>query len=105
MFVGCRQCLTDAGHPFTFLRFGPRLNFMSKITAILEPDSDGTLHLPVPGAWRKLPIRIKAELEPAEGSPVGAYTDEWRAAFGSVEDESFTAPLRGGVRPAEFPES
>lgn len=37
---------------------------MSTITAILEPDSDGTLHLPLPAAWRKLPIRVRAELEP-----------------------------------------
>ena len=39
---------------------------MNTITAILEPDADGTLHLPLPSAWRKLPIRIKAELEPAQ---------------------------------------
>ncbi len=37
---------------------------MSTITAILEPDADGTLHLPVPEAWRHLAIRIKAEMEP-----------------------------------------
>jgi hypothetical protein len=37
---------------------------MSTITAILEPEADGTLHLPVPPAWGKTPIRVKAELEP-----------------------------------------
>ena len=37
---------------------------MSTITAIFEPSADGTLHLPVPAAWRTLPIRVKAELEP-----------------------------------------
>jgi len=37
---------------------------MSTITAIIEPSADGTLHLPVPAAWRKLSIRVKAELEP-----------------------------------------
>jgi hypothetical protein len=37
---------------------------MSTITAIFEPSADGTLHLPVPAAWRSLPIRVKAELEP-----------------------------------------
>lgn len=42
---------------------------MSTITAILEPASDGTLHLPLPAAWRKLPIRIKAELEPVGTVP------------------------------------
>lgn len=37
---------------------------MSTISAIFEPAADGTLHLPVPEAWRKLSIRVKAELEP-----------------------------------------
>jgi Protein of unknown function (DUF2281) len=37
---------------------------MSTISAIFEPAADGTLHLPVPAAWRKLSIRVKAELEP-----------------------------------------
>ncbi len=40
------------------------ISSMSTISAILEPSSDGTLHLPVPAAWRTLPIRVKAELEP-----------------------------------------
>ena len=39
---------------------------MSTITAIIEPSADGTLHLPLPAAWRNLPIRLKAELEPVE---------------------------------------
>jgi hypothetical protein len=43
---------------------------MSTITAILEPAEDGTLHLPVPEAWRKLTIRVKAELEPVAQPPV-----------------------------------
>ena len=37
---------------------------MNTITAILEPDPDGTVHLPVPEASRNQPIRVKAELEP-----------------------------------------
>jgi len=39
---------------------------VSTITAIFEPSADGTLHLPVPAAWRKFSIRVKAELEPVE---------------------------------------
>lgn len=39
---------------------------MSTISAILEPAADGTLHLPVPAAWRKMSIRVKAELEPVK---------------------------------------
>lgn len=74
---------------------------MSTITAILEPAADGTLHLPVPAAWRKLSIRVRAELEPAEMPSAGAYSAEWRAAFGSIRDESFTPPARSAVRPVE----
>lgn len=37
---------------------------MNTITAILEPNADGTLHLPLPEAWRNQAIRVKAELEP-----------------------------------------
>lgn len=37
---------------------------MNTITAIFEPAPDGTLHLPLPAAWQKLPIRVQAVLEP-----------------------------------------
>ena len=51
---------------------------MSTITAILEPAPDGTLHLPVPEAWRNVPIRIKAELEPAESVTGRAKPGLWK---------------------------
>jgi len=38
---------------------------MSTITAILEADADGTLHLPVPEELRKGKIEIVATLRPA----------------------------------------
>lgn len=38
---------------------------MSTITAILEPDPDGTLHLPVPEELRHGKIKITATLKPA----------------------------------------
>ncbi len=41
---------------------------MSTIIAILEPDADGTLHLPLPEAWRHCSIQVKAELEPVPGA-------------------------------------
>ena len=41
---------------------------MSTITAILEADADGTLHLPLPAELRKSRIRVKAELEPVAAS-------------------------------------
>ena len=42
---------------------------MSTITAILEADADGTLHLPLPAELRKARIRVKAELEPVAALP------------------------------------
>jgi len=75
-----------------------KLAFMSTLSAILEPSPDGTLHLPLPAAWRNLPIRIKAELEPVERLPGIAYTAEWLAAFGAISDDSFVAPVRDEPR-------
>jgi hypothetical protein len=37
---------------------------VSKITAILEPQADGNLHLPVPEEMRHQRIKITAVLEP-----------------------------------------
>lgn len=51
---------------------------MSTITAILEPSADGTLHLPVPEAWRHLSIRVKAELEPAQPEGSTAKPGLWK---------------------------
>ena len=42
------------------------LRGMSTITAILEPDADGTLHLPLPPELRHGKIRVTASVEPAE---------------------------------------
>ena len=63
---------------------------MSTITAILEADADGTLHLPLPAEWRKLSIRVKAELEPVEQPLPGEGTEPLKG-FGC---------LRGKIRMA-----
>lgn len=42
---------------------------MSTITAILEPDSDGCLHLPVPEEMRGGKVKVTASLEPAGHAP------------------------------------
>jgi hypothetical protein len=52
---------------------------MNLITTVIEPDEDGTLHLPLPMAWRHQAIRVKAELE-----PVGVAAE--RGMAGSVEN-------------------
>lgn len=38
---------------------------MSTISAILEPDTDGTIHLPVPVEMRQSKVRVTATLEVA----------------------------------------
>lgn len=37
---------------------------MNTITAILEPDADGTLHLPLPAELRHGKVKVVASLEP-----------------------------------------
>jgi hypothetical protein len=74
---------------------------MNIIATILEPSPDGTLHVPVPEAWRKLSIRIKAEMEPVETPLTAAYSEEWRSAFGSITDAGFDPPPRGDARKVE----
>ena len=41
---------------------------MNTLHATLLPAPDGTLHLPVPPAWRHLNIRVKVEMEPVPAS-------------------------------------
>ena len=38
---------------------------MSTITAILEPDPDGSVHLPLPPELRNAPVKVTATLEAA----------------------------------------
>ncbi len=57
---------------------------MSTITAILEADVDGTLHLPLPAELRHGKVRVIATLEPAsdekKASPKpGSLTGFWMA--------------------------
>ncbi len=72
---------------------------MSQINVILKPDSDGTLHLPIPQEWHGRPIRVSASLEPVESSD--SYSTEWQELFGSIDDETFVAPVRSGSRSIE----
>lgn len=54
---------------------------MSTITAILEPDSDGTLHLPLPLELRRGKVRVEAKLEPAPGETSEAVRQERLASI------------------------
>ena len=58
---------------------------MSTITAIFEPAPDGTLHLPLPEAWRKLPIRVQAVLEPVTSPKVEASNPSSLKGFGCLK--------------------
>jgi hypothetical protein len=64
---------------------------MNTITAILEPHEDGTLHLPVPSAWRRQAIRVKAEMEPVTSS-VEQQTEESLQGFGCLRGKISMLP-------------
>lgn len=51
---------------------------MSTITAILQPDADGSLHLPLPAEWRHGKVRVEAKLEPVGEHPCRAKAGLWK---------------------------
>ena len=59
---------------------------MSTITAILEPDADGTLHLPVPAELRHAKVQVTATLEAAPESKPRPTQDEALAALRDLRD-------------------
>ena len=63
---------------------------MNLISTIIEPDADGTLHLPLPKAWQHQSIRVRAELE-----PVGALGEHGVAE--SMENLKGFGCLRGKI--------
>lgn len=63
---------------------------MNLISTVIEPDADGTLHLPLPKAWQHQSIRVRAELEPA------SVTVE-RGVAGSQENLKGFGCLRGKI--------
>ncbi|WP_395748614.1 DUF2281 domain-containing protein [Prosthecobacter sp.] len=71
---------------------------MSTITGIMEPAPDGTLHLPLPVAWQKLPIRVRATMEPVTSLKSDALPKPALKGFGCLKgkismSEDFDAPL------------
>jgi hypothetical protein len=64
---------------------------MNTITTILEPHEDGTLHLPVPAAWRHQSIRVTAEMEPV-ASPADQPPDESLKGFGCLRGKISMSP-------------
>lgn len=65
---------------------------MSTISAILTPAPDGTLHLPLPSAWRHLSIRVKAELEPVTAeAPEDSARPKFKG-FGCLKGKIWMSP-------------
>lgn len=44
---------------------------MESLTLILQPDPDGNIRLPLPAGMRRGPVKVTAQLEPAD-APYGA---------------------------------
>lgn len=69
---------------------------MSTINAILEPDADGTLHLPLPPELRHVKIEITATLKPANGAASSVPQDAQGASglkgFGCLRGRIQMAP-------------
>jgi hypothetical protein len=65
---------------------------MNRIIRIIEPDADGTLHLPVPEAWRHQAIRVNAELEPVGAVPAGPNSGGALKGFGSLRGKISMSP-------------
>jgi hypothetical protein len=71
---------------------------MTMIRTTLAPAADGTLHLPVPEAWRHLSIRVKAELEPVPADDPAPPANSHLRGFGCLAGQismtpDFDAPL------------
>jgi hypothetical protein len=58
---------------------------MSTITAVLQPDADGSLHLPLPPELRQGLVRVEAKLEavpvvvPTSAQPVASPLEAFKA--------------------------
>jgi hypothetical protein len=73
---------------------------MSTITAILEVDADGTLHLPVPEILRRGKMRVVATpLEDEEKGDATLTSDEEASMMKSIEE----LRTRAGLRRRELP--
>jgi hypothetical protein len=63
---------------------------MSTIKAILQPDPDGTLHLPLPPELRQGPLQVTALVEPA--TPDTGKGEERLKGFGCLRGKISLSP-------------
>ncbi len=66
---------------------------VSTITAILEPDADGTLHLPLPVELRRGKVRVTATVQAASEAPGRARSGLWTGRQGFWMSPDFDEPL------------
>jgi hypothetical protein len=65
---------------------------MSTITAILEADADGTLHLPLPAELRHGKIEVTATLKPANGASAASSSQTALKGFGCLRGKISMSP-------------
>jgi hypothetical protein len=63
---------------------------MSTIHATLQPDPDGTLHLPLPPELRQGPVHVTAVIESALAMPLQA--DDRLKGFGCLRGKILMSP-------------
>jgi hypothetical protein len=66
---------------FTIVRRLGIIPYMNTITAVLDADPDGTLHLPLPEELRKSKVKVVATLEAARGKRECPTIEEAQAAL------------------------
>ncbi|MFM7373608.1 MAG: hypothetical protein ACKO39_00430 [Chthoniobacterales bacterium] len=68
---------------------------MSTITAVLEPDVDGTLHLPLPAELRSSKVKVTATVESmgTQASQAGAKLKALLSAGRGLDEPSATARI------------
>ncbi len=60
---------------------------MSTITLILEPDADGTLHLPLPAELRHGKVKVEARLEAADAEEITPVPGSLKT-FGPLKEKN-----------------
>lgn len=58
---------------------------------ILEPDADGTLHLPLPAELRDGRVKVEAKLEAADPELKAAESGRWKG-FGALKGKIRMSP-------------
>lgn len=74
---------------------------MGTITAILEPDVDGTLHIPIPADMRSSKVKVTATLE-SVGEPIVALDAQVTRRLEALEALRKLNPFRDIVDPVAW---